>query len=488
MADIIFPDKFKSHSSDAEVPAIRADDLRARREQFVTARERDRAKHAEDVRSKLKSNGRLDKKGVRPEFGERIFQLFKELDEMDSGLVGKVLREAIGGDEASSTKRRGRFAQRKGKPLRGTQLTADGAHWVRVVNAIANRLGRDPDQAILDLVAGTEFAPPSADVAVGDITDDAALTSMHLNALCGWVARKFRLTDYFTVLSRNDLVMTEAGELRVPAVLPQSADPHVLADGWWLPEEDAPVFPFLPKAKLYERSIQLPVVGTPDVSGKPHDDAGWNEVAALGTAPGTLGARLTVWLGVAPIGADRSPVACFIIRQKLEMNVWGQKIEIGYDPGRTWQEFSTLDSEAGYSWHAIRLVDHAPPIEAAGAGCFLTEIVTPATCSRRLADVGRYNDGVLPAIHGDLSDLDLDAYPDDGANPEPTAAPTRTMLSALQRNLAYSEGESSVATLLAIDAERLVGKVRDLQEQRREDFERAIAPLVNLWKGETDPS
>lgn len=468
MDDNVIP--FTKRPSSAEQKAgINGAEVAERHRQELAGR---LAADATRIRDRLTAETRLPQ-AVREHFGRIVFRMFAELDLKQKGLVARILNET-GNGGGNSTKCRGRFAQ--DKPL-STPLAASGKKWVAVVSEAGRHL-RGAHQALVDLVTGTVYAPDTQPM-LGPIGDDAAETATLLHLLAGWVSRRHRLQTYFEALRGSEYAMVD-GDVGVPEVLPQAADPDLLADGYWLGEDAGAILPFIPQIRIADRALAVPAVGLlGDLQGKPDDPAVWERIAAeSGVADLQVDLEMRLSLGIAPLRPDDDPVACFLVTPVFRIEVWSTVIEIAPAAKNIWIPFR-FEHGGGARWSAIRVPEWPAEVShwVEHAGETRTDAVSSATVQSLLGDRLRYGFGRLH-----LADPD-DAGTEDGGR-LPVGAPSRTLMAAVQRNLAHAPEPEKLSVLLDECARNLVERLHIMRLRERGRFDNAMAPLLAAWRDE----
>lgn len=298
--------------------------------------------------------------------------------------------------------------------------------------------------------------------------------------LVAWISRQHGLGRYFNLLSHSDYILDE-GRFVVAAVLPEAAEPDSLADGLWA--WAGPDIDVIPKVKLYTKGINVPVTATEgSLSDSPFlYDSSWDALAAVeGENDAEALLSLTVSLGIAPLGKGRSPTATFIIEPRLIISVWGEEVDAYAQGDTNWLTFSHGEP-SDRRWSALRVKSDAADVVdyARKNGRVLTRSVSRESCLKMLGRHERYGRNYEWHLHG-FSDFLPD---DDGC--APSAAPTKTFMSAIQLNLAQAPEPEKLSTLLEQRAAELVKALSDAQKRNRRLFDEAIAPLMAHWQSDT---
>ncbi|MCA1971736.1 MAG: hypothetical protein LDL44_02775 [Caenispirillum sp.] len=426
---------------------------------------------------------RLSKSKVSPldreAFALAMGRMFRQLDEKGGGLVARALAAVQGGD--ISTKRRGRFS-RTAEAFVSTRLCASGAQWCALTRAVGDLL-RGPDRAFVDLVAGTSYASATAPLVLSaDLADDAAETAALLQELAAWVSRRNDLPSYYAVLRNSDYEFDdEAGEFIVADVVPEAADPDALADGLWFPREEAPRnLPTLPRVALYRREDPIQVKGTTgSMAAPPLDEAQWQALAEYeGVETVELTLYTTVSLSVAPLDPQAGPTACFVIEPRFKrFDVSGHEADPpALEVGR-WNAFPHGPPEAA-RWSALRVDDLGAQMAdlCAHAELVATVAVTAESCARYLGRRPRYGGQVVIDFHSDeCLDTPEESLP-------PTAAPSRTLMAAVQGNLAHAPPAQKLSTRLDASAARLVRLLTEARREHRKRYDYAIDAVRASWR------
>lgn len=427
------------------------------------------AKEAAEIRTWLESQSRVPHH-LRQHFGRVVYRMFEELEaSAGKSAVAEVLVDAEE-SERGSTELRGCFAQ--DRPLK-TKLVADGKRWCKVVCAAGRRL-RGEDRALVDPVAGSDYKPKSLPV-LGEVGDDAAETAGHLNLLCTWVSVRYRLDDYYATLRASDYMVSD-GQIVVPDIPPLAADPDSLADAWSIPIDVATIAALIPHVPILDRFVACTAAkgAIGDLLEAPIDAAIWEEVAAQqGVEECSVDLGIRVTLGVAPLEPGATPTACFVLTPVISIPLLGGVVDV-FPTAPGWIPFK-YQRDGEVRWSAVHIPEW--PSDAgdfvALVGHVRTDAVTGASCMRWLG--GAYRGQHRFHIEGADDDVGGEDLP-------PTAAPNRTILGVVQRNLAYAPEPQKISTLLSSAAQQLVEQLAQVRLRERGAFEEAMAASLQKWR------
>lgn len=405
--------------------------------------------------------------------------MLRQLEQKAQHLPAVAFQEAIGTKKEDSTKRRGRFA--RGKNDLKTPLAADGKQWINLARAVGKHLHGE-NRAIFSLVQGSSFLQSNAPLlSASDLREEAARTAEYLDEIASWVVHRNNLVSYFETLRHGSYSINDEG-LFCPDNWVFSIDPTWLVEGFGMYLYDFPyILPAIPKVPLYSQSIWIPARGTKlSLDQINHDPDAWDELAMIGGYEEfEVKIEVDLSLGICPLNKGTGPIAVFIAKApRLSLGVWDKLVKTNGNTALAgdWVIFP-YNTGSTEEWSALMFYPDTPLQEAVvnTFELFKPFQVSPEMCLKFLAE-HCYEGGEIILQFDDI-------YPDgEELDRHPTAAPNRTILSALQRNLAYKDDNDKISSRLDEDAARLARLLESRREDECHEFHRRMEQMRGQWR------
>lgn len=467
MAEIISHAKFKKKQEEQQ----RVEQQRVERQREHASRI---ARESDEIAQEIQRHSKIPA-ADRNVFACNMHLMLRQLEQKDRHSVAEVFQEGIGATKEESTKRRGRFARAK-NDLK-TPLAANGKQWVNLARAVGRILNGE-SRAILALVQGSSFVRSNAPLlSTSDLREESAKTAEYLEEIATWVIRRNNLVSYFETLTHGSYSIN-AGGVFFPDRWVFSADPTQLVEDDYLYDEPY-ILPAIPKVPLYTENIPIPARGTKSSVGQLNDDPNIWEALAMkdGYEEFDVTIQSSLSLGICPLDNSARPLAVFINEARsLELPVWGQIVKTNGNTRRA-GDWILFPHSAGNTeeWSAVTFCPqtHLQHQAVKAFEKFALFRVSPATCLRFLATYCYEID-----VHFD----DIEFTTGEELEEHVTAAPSRTVLAALQRNLAYKDDKYKISSKLDENAAKLARVLELRREEECEKFSSTMAQIRERWR------